>query len=144
MNNYNNQSGINQILNEQVFIPNFNQNNMQNNMNKPPINNNFANNNQIPVHNQKIKEEVKNKFENNKNEIPKAVININNNNSMLNNNMLNNSIYNLKQIGKPIQNDPIPQVNAFNNNVNPNIGNMANANRLKFNQKRWAKTKNKS
>ena len=29
-------------------------------MNKPPINNNFANNNQIPVQNQKIKEELKN------------------------------------------------------------------------------------
>ena len=44
----------------------------------------------IPVQNKKIKEELKNKFENNKNEIPKEVININNNNSMLNNNMLNN------------------------------------------------------
>ena len=54
-------------------------------MNKPSINNNFANNNQIPVQNQKIKEELKNKFENNQNEIPKPVININNKNSMLNN-----------------------------------------------------------
>ena len=44
----------------------------------------------IPFKIKKIKEELKNKFENNKNEISKAVININNNNSMLNNNMLNN------------------------------------------------------
>ena len=84
-NNNNNQSGINQILNEKVFKQNDNQNNLQNNKNKPPINNNFSNNNQIPVQNQKIKEELKNKFENNQNEIPKPVININNNNSMLNN-----------------------------------------------------------
>ena len=62
-------------------------------MNKTPINNNFANNNQIPVQNQKINEELKIKFENNLNEIPKPVMNINNNNTMLNNNMLNNAIY---------------------------------------------------
>ena len=45
---------------------------------------------------------------------------------MLNNNMLNNSIYNLNPIG----NVPIPQVNVFNNDVNQNIGNMANANNI--------------
>ena len=49
---------------------------------------------------------------------------------MLNNNMLNNSIYNLNPIGKPIQNAPIPQINAFNNNVNLNIANMTNANNI--------------
>ena len=42
MNNYN-QSGINKISNEQVFKPNDNQNNMQNNMNKPPIKNSVQN-----------------------------------------------------------------------------------------------------
>ena len=39
----------------------------------------------IPFKIKKIKKELKNKFENNQNEIPKPVININNKNSMLNN-----------------------------------------------------------